>query len=99
MQGNAMLRRHTARAVLAGGLALACLLAGTPAASSAPSDAAFTDIPIQETGRVELILDGDTFRFREDGASSWVKIRLLGVNTPEVTGAKGGRVLGAIHPK
>lgn len=69
---------------LAVGALVATLLPGT--ATAGPSDANYADIPIQETGQVEAILDGDTFRFREDGASSWVKIRLLGVNTPEVTG-------------
>jgi micrococcal nuclease len=72
---------------------LACLLASLPVAGGAsaadahtPQQAAYTDIPIQETGRVEAILDGDTFRFVADGTSTWVKVRLLGVNTPEVTG-------------
>jgi len=80
--------RGAAGFVLAGGLAVACLAPGNVAAARplAPADGSYADIPIQETGRVELILDGDTFRFTEDGASSWVKIRLLGVNTPEVTG-------------
>jgi micrococcal nuclease len=46
----------------------------------------YTDIPIQETGRVVAAVDGDTLKFIEDGASVEEKIRLLGVNTPEVTG-------------
>ena len=78
---------------LTAGIALACLLASLPVSAgarpadvSAPSYATYTDIPVQETGRVEAVLDGDTFRFIEDGTNDWVKIRLLGVNTPEVTG-------------
>ncbi len=78
---------------LSAGVVLACLLASLPVSTSAraadvgaPAQVTYTDIPIQETGRVEAVLDGDTFRFMEDGASTWVKIRLLGVNTPEVTG-------------
>jgi endonuclease YncB( thermonuclease family) len=86
-----MARLGSARALVATGLAGVCLLGvAAPAdardAQTAPSAASYTDVPIQETGRVEAILDGDTFRFWEDGADSWVKIRLLGVNTPEVTG-------------
>lgn len=55
-----------------------------PARPAAP--AGYASIPIQETGRIVSVLDGDTFRFMEDGANQWVKVRLLGVNTPEVTG-------------
>lgn len=72
------------------GVALACAVTvalpsrAEPVAQS--QNANYVNIPIQETGRVDRILDGDTFRFVEDGTSNWVKIRLLGVNTPEVTG-------------
>ncbi len=85
-QGMDMAVRRSAAALLAAGATLACLLAVPPTVSAREPSGSYTDIPIQETGRVESILDGDTFRFVEDGASSWVKIRLLGVNTPEVTG-------------
>jgi len=75
------------------GLLLSCTLTiGAPAhaAGSARTPTAtpgvYTDIPIQETGRIERVLDGDTFRFVPDGAADWIKVRLLGVNTPEVTG-------------
>jgi endonuclease YncB( thermonuclease family) len=46
----------------------------------------YTDIPIQETGRVVAAIDGDTLLFVEDGGTIEERIRLLGVNTPEVTG-------------
>jgi endonuclease YncB( thermonuclease family) len=68
------------------GAVLGSVTAANGAGLALPADASYLDIPIQETGTVDAILDGDTFRFREDGANDWVKIRLLGVNTPEVTG-------------
>ena len=46
----------------------------------------YTQVPIQETGVVDVVADGDTFRFIETGSDSYVTIRLLGVNTPEVRG-------------
>lgn len=80
------------RLVPAIGVVLASLIAGAlltvPAATAAPQDApaTYTDVPVQETGRITKVLDGDTFEFLEDGAGSKVRVRLLGVNTPEVTG-------------
>ncbi|MBU6245846.1 MAG: lamin tail domain-containing protein [Actinomycetales bacterium] len=55
-----------------------------PAAAAQEGD--FTSIPIQETGRVVRINDGDTFEMVPDGSSKPVRVRLLGINTPEVTG-------------
>ena len=46
----------------------------------------YTQVPIQETGVVDVVADGDTFRFIEDGATDYVTVRLLGINTPEVRG-------------
>lgn len=46
----------------------------------------YTQVPIQETGVVDVVADGDTFRFIEDGSTNYVTIRLLGINTPEVRG-------------
>jgi endonuclease YncB( thermonuclease family) len=46
----------------------------------------YTQIPIQETGVVDVVADGDTIRFIPDGASDYVTVRLLGINTPEVRG-------------
>ena len=43
-------------------------------------------MPVQETGRITKVLDGDTFEFLAEGASRPTRVRLLGVNTPEVTG-------------
>ncbi|HEV8023428.1 MAG TPA: thermonuclease family protein, partial [Candidatus Nanopelagicales bacterium] len=46
----------------------------------------YTQIPIQETGVVDVVADGDTIRFIENGSSDYVTVRLLGINTPEVRG-------------
>jgi len=46
----------------------------------------YTQVPIQETGVVDVVADGDTIRFIEDGAIDYVTVRLLGINTPEVRG-------------
>ena len=46
----------------------------------------YLEIPIQETGIVDVVADGDTFRFIENGSSDYVTVRLLGVNTPEIRG-------------
>ena len=51
-----------------------------------PARADVASIPIQETGIVDWVQDGDTFRFIEDGQSNKVSVRLLGINTPEVAG-------------
>lgn len=60
-----------------------------PAAQAATQNslpARYLDIPIQETGIVDVVADGDTFRFIEDGTAEYVTVRLLGVNTPEIRG-------------
>lgn len=46
----------------------------------------YTQIPIQETGVVDTVADGDTIRFIEDGSSEYATVRLLGINAPEVRG-------------
>ena len=46
----------------------------------------YLEIPIQETGIVDVVADGDTFRFIENGSSDYVTVRLLGMNTPEIRG-------------
>ena len=48
----------------------------------------YTQIPVRETGIVDVVADGDTFRFIQDGTSEYITIRLIGVNTPEVRGFK-----------
>lgn len=84
-----MLRGRRLGVATATAIAVACCSLGPP--SSAASDtaraaAAFTDVPVQETGRITKVLDGDTFEFLQDGDSRPTRVRLLGVNTPEVTG-------------
>ncbi len=46
----------------------------------------YTQVPIQETGVVDVVADGDTIRFVENGSNDYVTVRLLGINTPEVRG-------------
>ena len=76
--------------VAAGIAAGALLLAGFPVSATADtwdlSQYSYLDIPIQETGIVDVVSDGDTFRFIEEGATDYVTVRLLGVNTPEIRG-------------
>lgn len=58
------------------------------AAITAPSANAGdpNQIPVQETGIVDWVQDGDTFRFIETGQDAKVSVRMLGINTPEVAG-------------
>ncbi len=74
--------------VLALGVALALLAvpAAPSSANTSGRDVTYADVPIQETGRITKVLDGDTFEFLAEGASRSTRVRLLGVNTPEVTG-------------
>ena len=51
-----------------------------------PTSVDYTQIPIQETGVIDVVADGDTIRFIQDGTSEYVTVRLLGINTPEVRG-------------
>ena len=64
-------------------------LAVTPSATTTPRSTlalTYAEVPIQETGIVDWVQDGDTFRFIEDGQSGKVSVRLLGINAPEVAG-------------
>lgn len=78
------------------------ILATLPAAQSFPQTASlptpqapawatvtYESIPIRETGTVNRVADGDTFRFIPDGQTGYVTVRLLGINTPEVRGFLG----------
>jgi len=67
--------------------ALASVLAigGAPAAHAGED---FTQIPVRETGTVLRINDGDTFEMLPDGSSTSVRVRLIGINAPEVAGFK-----------
>jgi micrococcal nuclease len=67
-------------------LMLAALLPPVQAAPPNSFQARYLDIPVQETGVVDVVADGDTFRFIEDGTTEYVTVRLLGVNTPEIRG-------------
>jgi micrococcal nuclease len=85
-----MRSQRATRLALATGLVGSLLSAfawATPVHSAAAnSPAAYTGIPIQETGTVTEVLDGDTFIFRDAGSGEVFTVRLIGVNTPEVTG-------------
>lgn len=70
----------------AAALMLAALIPTVQAAPPNSFEARYLDIPVQETGVVDVVADGDTFRFIEDGTSEYVTVRLLGVNTPEIRG-------------
>lgn len=68
-------------------VSLVSICSGVAAQSAqAATDGDFTTIPIRETGRVTRISDGDTLEMIPDGTSKPVRVRLLGINTPEVTG-------------
>lgn len=73
-----------------GALAASLLLVSlSPTVLAAPPNSfqtRYLDIPIQETGVVDVVADGDTFRFIQDGTTEYVTVRLLGVNTPEIRG-------------
>lgn len=80
-----------------GALSVAALLALVPISSSSAvptqpfpfpdyTSVDYTQVPVQETGVVDVVADGDTFRFIEEGANDYVTVRLLGINTPEVRG-------------
>lgn len=70
----------------AAALMLAALIPTVQAAPPNSFETRYLDIPVQETGVVDVVADGDTFRFIEDGTSEYVSVRLLGVNTPEIRG-------------
>jgi micrococcal nuclease len=76
-------------------LAASIALVSTTTTSAAPTQpfpfpdfaaVDYTQVPIQETGVVDVVADGDTIRFIEDGSTEYVTVRLLGINTPEVRG-------------
>lgn len=69
-------------AVLVTVVTLMWVVIATPTASATDPNT----IPIQETGVVDWVSDGDTFRFIEDGRTDKVSVRMLGINTPEVAG-------------
>lgn len=66
-------------------LVLVASLAWAPTASARED---YTQIPIRETGTVLRINDGDTFEMLPDGSSTPVRVRLIGINAPEVAGFK-----------
>ena len=77
---------------LAGVLLMATLAGPANATPTSPfpfpdyTSVDYTQIPIQETGVVDVVADGDTFRFIENGSNDYVTVRLLGINTTEVRG-------------
>ena len=71
------------------GRAIAVVTALLVAVLAIPARATdITTIPVQETGVVDWVQDGDTFRFLADGAATKVSVRMLGMNAPEVAGFK-----------
>jgi micrococcal nuclease len=61
-------------------------LIAMPTGAVTSAQGQYLEIPVQETGRVLVVADGDTFRFIPDGQTDYLTVRLLGVNTPEVRG-------------
>jgi micrococcal nuclease len=76
----------TVVASLAGGVWVTGSATATSPFAENPTQSQYLDIPVQETGRVLVVADGDTFRFIPDGQTDYVTVRLLGVNTPEIRG-------------
>lgn len=67
------------------GLTLSAVLATAPTAHAGED---YTRIPVRETGTVLRVNDGDTFEMLPDGSSTPVRVRLIGINAPEVAGFK-----------
>ena len=70
-------QRRIVALVLGAGFALLLM----PANAATP-----LDVPLRETGVVDMVNDGDTFRFIPDGQTQWQSVRIIGINAPEVTG-------------
>jgi micrococcal nuclease len=75
--------------IFAVAIALLLTLTGAPAAAAPGAIEDYRLIPIQETGTVVKVADGDTILFQADGSDEVVRVRLLGINTPEVRGFLG----------
>ena len=69
--------------------ALLTLLIGVPTSAAPIAMEDFRLIPVQETGTVVKVADGDTILFRADGSDLVQRVRLMGINTPEVRGFEG----------
>jgi endonuclease YncB( thermonuclease family) len=80
-----MRRRPTARAtsLLVATLTLTVGLVAGPAPAQAAGEA------VREHGVVTAIADGDTFLVRVDGATSDQKVRIIGIQAPEIASAAG----------
>jgi endonuclease YncB( thermonuclease family) len=65
------------------------IAAATPAVAQQLPVEDYRAIPIRETGTVVQVADGDTILFRADGSEEITRVRLLGINTPEVRGFEG----------
>jgi micrococcal nuclease len=70
-------------------LVTAILAAATPAFAQQLPVEDYRTIPVRETGSVVRVADGDTILFQADGSDEIVRVRLLGINTPEVRGFEG----------
>ena len=69
--------------------ALLTLLIGVHVSATPIALEDFRLIPVQETGTVVKVADGDTILFRADGSDLVQRVRLMGINTPEVRGFEG----------
>lgn len=79
------------RRILAMLAAAAAIGVGT---ASPAHGATAADVPLRETGVVQMVNDGDTFRFIPDGQTAWQSVRIVGVNAPEVAGFQN-----KLHPR
>jgi len=77
------------RVVLTFFISAALLITAPNLHARTPPAEDFRTIPIQETGVVVRVADGDTILFRADGSDEVVRVRMLGINTPEVRGFLG----------
>jgi endonuclease YncB( thermonuclease family) len=77
------------RRLLLVAVAFAVFAAATPAVAQQLPVEDYRAIPIRETGTVVQVADGDTILFRADGSDEVTRVRLLGINTPEVRGFEG----------
>lgn len=77
------------RKALLAAVASVVIASATPVVAQQLPVEDYRAIPIRETGTVVQVADGDTILFRADGSEEITRVRLLGINTPEVRGFEG----------